>query len=175
MRDIDIEFPAAYDEPTHVPTGNECEHAARGENCGRTDCPDCGEDAAAWLVATAATGVVGIVALAREVLRVAGSGALYAVTERDLMRLRDRSSPRSCGTRVEWRRAWAWAEGVLDAVSGREQWLGRHDYQHDAGEQAAYMVGRLLVELWHAHEHFTRIEAQAMADADITSAAVDAA
>lgn len=172
-RDLDIEFPE-YDEPTHVPTGDECEHSARGENCGRTDCYGCGEDAAAWLVAAAwagsiaASGVGAIVALAREVNRVAGSSAQYAVTGRDLARLRDRGPERAPKT---WSRSWAWAEGVLDAVSGRRTWLQRHDYEHDANAQAAYMVGRLLVEYHLLNEHLTQLEAQAMADADVTSAA----
>jgi hypothetical protein len=153
---LDLPFDA---EPAHAPTGGECEHAARGENCGRTDCAECGEDAAAWLCAAALTGVAGIVALAREVLRASGSGSQYVVTGRDLARVRDRGPGRSHAT---WMRAWAWAEGILDAVSRRKTWLQRHDYANMVELQAAYMVGRLLVELHLVNEHLATLEAQSM-------------
>lgn len=167
MPDWDLNVP--FDtEPTHVPTGDECSAWQRGDSCGRTDCAFCGEDAAAWMCAAALTGVTGLVALAREVNRVARSGAQYAVTGRDIAVLRDRFNPSS---RAAWSRAWAWAEGVLDAVAGRRAWLQRDDYEHDAGNRAAYMVGRLLVELHMVNEHLAQLEAQAMADADVTSAA----
>lgn len=156
---LDLPFDA---EPTRVPTSDECEHSARGENCGRTDCAECGEDAASWLCAAATASVAGIVALAREVLRVSGLSTQYVVTGRDLARLRDCGPTRSHAT---WMRAWSWAEGVLDAVSGRNAWLQRHDYERSPPLQAAYMIGRMLVELHLVSEHLTALEAQSMAAA----------
>lgn len=152
MRDLDIEFPE-HDEPTRIPSGG-CEAWERGENCGRTNCEECGEDAAAWLVAAASTGVAGIVALAREIMRVNGSGAQHAVTGRDLARLRDRGPERS---HLAWSRSWAWAEGILDAVAGRDQWLSCHSYENSIGDQSAYMIGRLLVELWQVNKHLNEM------------------
>lgn len=166
-RDLDIEFPER-DEPTHVPTGDECEHAARGESCGRTVCPDCGREAAAQLRAKARLSTQGMISLATEAIRAHDSGAEHAVTSRDVMMLRNDSGNHPGKT---WRRAWAWTEGVEDAVARRERWVRSGDYMNDAGEQSAYMVGRLLVELHMVNEHLTRLEVQAMADADITSAA----
>lgn len=165
--DLDIEFPES-DEPTHAPIGDECEPSARGENCGRTDCDRCGEDAAAWLCVDAIASTAGVIALAREINRSCNADGGGKVTARDLARIRDRSLERSHKT---WSRSWAWAEGVLDAVDGRPAWLQRHDYEHDAGNRAAYVVGRLLVELHFVKEHLTCMEAQAMADTDITFAA----
>lgn len=167
MADWDIDAP--FDtEPSRAATGDECDHAARGESCGRTVCPDCGREAAAQLRAKARLSTQGMISLATEAIRAHDSGAEHAVTSRDVMMLRNDSGNHSGKT---WRRAWAWAEGVEDAVSGRDRWVRNGDYMNDASEQAAYMVGRLLVELHMVNECLTRLEAQAMADADIASAA----
>lgn len=172
MRDLGIEFPLR-DEPTSVPTGDECEHAARGESCGRTDCHDCGREAAVMLREAVRCGTRGLLSMAREVARVQERYGCNipdgAVTIVDLARAR--VADRWTSTGAERGRAFAWAEGVIDALC-HNPGMQSGDYQDDISDQAAYMVGRLLVELHLVNEHLTKLEAQAMAGADITSAAL---
>lgn len=162
-------------EPTHVPPGDECTHACCGDSCGKTDCPDCGRDALFALTKAAGDGVHGLVAFAREVIRTEGMPDRYTPTLGMLAWLRDIERPATTPAaqfyrRYASRRAFAWAEGVIDAVD-KNPWMVSGDFDDQLDEQAAYMVGRLLVELHLVNEHLTKLEAQAMADADITSAA----
>lgn len=48
------------------PSPSYCLHWARSESCGRTTCAECGEDAAAVLVANARASLTGVVVAARQ-------------------------------------------------------------------------------------------------------------
>lgn len=178
MNDWDIDVP--FDtEPAHVPTGDECwrRHGARacgywklGRNCGKTDCAECGRKAAAELRAFARLGAGGIVPLAREVNRIANAyGARIpdgAVSRGDLARVyAARNGNRWDALDMP---AYAWADAVCEDLSGPVRFS--HVYDSEA-ENLAQAAGVQFVESWQAEQRRLRAAVQAMADADITSAA----
>lgn len=164
MADWSID-PGFNDEPAEVPSGAECNAV---ENCGKTDCDRCGRDALFTLTKQAVSGASGLVAFAREVIRTEGSHGRYTPTLGMLARLRDIERPAESPAaqfyrRYASRRAFAWADGVVDAVS-RNPWMVSSDFDDQLDEQAAYMIGRLVVELWLVNEHLKRLEAQHTAE-----------
>jgi hypothetical protein len=168
MRNLDIEFPELDD--TLVPTGDECEHSARGENCGRTDCEECGTRAAAVIRDNARLGERYVMQLAREVVRVVEKhGANIpdgAVAMGDLARVHAAMN----GNRwdVLDGTSWAWAEGVCEALTGTGDIVVLY---RTATEDDAHEAGVQFVKAWRAEQCRLHEEAQAMADADTTSAA----
>jgi hypothetical protein len=119
-----------------------CTHAARAECCGRTDCASCGRKASADLRAAALLSPAGVMALAREVVRVEGSGSDDAVNVADLAASRGwRLLPSGQARDVAHREALAWAEGVVDELRNHPG-LMPGDYGDDADERAAYTAGR---------------------------------
>lgn len=117
-----------------------CEHAERDENCGRTDCFSCGRQASAQLRAEALLSPAGVIALAREVVRVQGSRSDHVVTVADLAWIRGWHQSASGDDREQaHREALAWAEGVIAAIEGRAVLLP-DDYV-TAKERVAFKAG----------------------------------
>lgn len=154
MSDWNRDLSSDHDEPTVVPSG--CEPADRGESCGKTDCPSCGLAAAHLLYANARADTRGVIALGREILclRYRPEG----VTLGDLARVRFLHPLRV--DKADRGRAYAWAEGVLAALND-ERWLQSRDFGGDPSEQAAFVIGYALVQLYLFREHLTKLEAQA--------------
>lgn len=123
-----------------------CEHAERGENCRRTDCFSCGRQASAQLRAEALLSPAGVMALAREVVRVQGSRSDDAVTVSDLAFAR--SAPDMLGNLVYRRLSIAWAEGVIAQLTDAPE-LRPGDYMDNLEDRDAHRRGRLFA-LRHA-------------------------
>jgi hypothetical protein len=121
-----------------------CSYAARGENCGRTDCAQCGRIASVMLRTTALLHVEGMLALAREVVRVDGSRSDDAVTVADLARAWRLGISHTDDQKILRRHSRAWAEGVTDELR-ETPGLDPGDYQNDRGERNAYLTGREFV------------------------------
>lgn len=163
MPDWNLDLP--FDtEPTRIPTGDECT-----EQCSHSDCSTCGREVAAQYRQVRSPS--GIVWLAGEVVRVAEKhGANIpdgAVSMGDLARVH------AARNGNKWdaldRPAWAWAEGVCEALTGTGDVVVPY---RTAAENDTHVAGVQLVKAWQAEQLRLRAEAQAMADADITSAAV---
>lgn len=131
---FDVEPFRINDNGTHG-----CLDAQRGENCRHTDCPECGRQASAQLRAEAMLSTDGVLALAREVVRIqegysARAMPEYAVTVGDLAR---------CRRYAEQRLGIAWAEGIVQALVGDTE-LRPTDYHGRADEHAAFRAGVAL-------------------------------
>lgn len=147
-----------YKEPTVAPSG--CEPAERGDSCGKTDCPICGTDELHLLCSNARHDTRGVIALGREILRICHSGAADGVTVGDLARTRF-LYPLHIDN-AERRRAYAWAEGVLAALDG-DRSIEPGDFGGNPSEQAAFLIGYALVQLYRFRERLAKVEAQQQA------------
>lgn len=127
--------------------GASCAHAERGENCRRTDCFSCGREAFAQLRAEALLDNAGLIAFAREVVRVQGSRGDDAATVADLAWLRGwHQMPMGAPREQAHREAIAWAEGVTEELRG-VAFLAPGDYHNNDGERAAYLQGVAFARL----------------------------
>lgn len=176
MADWSID-PGFHEEPTHVPTGDECEAWLRSDLCSHSDCRECGAAVAKHLRAEARAGFSGLMRLAREVGRVSqkyGSNVPDGpVVAGDVAQAHPHWSM------VLWRSGVgrglrAWADGLVDGVSNssmpatarecfpagldRPAWVAEF-------ERWCYFLGRVAPALHRLHSHLRQREAQAMADA----------
>lgn len=134
-------------EHTCVPSG-ECEVWELGENCMHTDCPQCGREAAGELRADARINTYGVIALAQEAVyqdeRYGVNLPDGVVTIGDLARLYD-------GASIPDHEAYAWAEGICEALSGTESMraVGKANPSYKTkAENEAHAAGVALVAWW---------------------------
>jgi hypothetical protein len=145
------------DEPTRIPSGDECE-----ELCEHSDCPTCGREVTAQYRQVRST--AGVIWLALEVIRLTEKYGVNlppgSLNSGDLARCYD-------GRSIPSREAAAWAEGICEALTDTAD---TGDTYPTVDEREAYIRGVALVAWWREDQKRTRDIASAKANVNAWTA-----